>query len=350
MAERADLQGCSVKNTAIACYDAAMIILSHITALAYMRFVGPHAVAAMKRVKAGRMVASLSSASEAYERYDSFASFQGFPIRRPHLLCSTSSRKKNTPSVRFHAASHLKLTTLIQIERDVFMSTPEAVFLQLAQTSDLIDAIQLGYELCGMYTYPYQTERHFADRTSFTSCHAIEKLIDKQNNTPGVAAARQAISYVVDGSASPMETACAMLLGLPYKMGGLNFPAFTMNQKISIPAKLRLEIGRSQCFCDLAWSNQKVAFEYDSNQHHVGAERIAQDSSRRNALLRMGYKVVTLTGNQMGDAREFLRVAKTLGELLGHRIQPRCSSFDDRFFALRRAVLLDQAAIFQQNH
>ena len=326
-----------------------MIILTHITALAYMRFIGPDAVASLPRTKAKRIVASLSPPITAYEKYDCFASFRGFPVRRPHLLCAASNRKKRSPNVHFHTMSDLESITLIKLADDTFMVTPEMVFLQLAQTGNPIDVIQLGYELCGTYTYPYQTHRHFSDRTPFASRHTIENLLESRKNTPGVAPARQALTYVTDGSASQMETACAMLLGLPYKMGGLNFPSFTMNQKISVPSKLQTEVGRTQCFCDLAWRNRKVAFEYDSNMHHVGAERIAQDSSRRNVLLRMGYKVVTLTGNQMGDAREFLRVAKTLGELLGHRIQPRCSSFDDRFFALRHSVLIDQASVFQHH-
>ena len=307
--ERVNLQGCGDKNTATTCYLAPMIILSHRTALAYMRFVGSAAVSSMKRIDVRHAFDDLDAPRAAFERFETFAAFKGFDVRCPHLLCSVEKRKKSDERVTFHAVAELPRGSILLIEPDVCMVSPEMLFLQLAYGADVLDAVQLGFELCGIYSYPFQIQRDFSERAPFVSRRAMDRFLESQEGVPGVGAARRAMRYVVEGSASQMETACAMMLGLPYRLGGLNFPKFTINQKIEISKRLQAEMGRTQCFCDLAWFDRGVVFEYDSNAYHVGAERIAADSDRRNALLRMGYKVVTLTGNQMGDAREFMRVA-----------------------------------------
>lgn len=82
-----------------------------------------------------------------------------------------------------------------------------------------------------------------------------------------------------------------------------------------------------------------MAVEYDSDAYHTGAERIASDASRRNALSYLGNAVVTVTRAQVLDCDGMDKTARAIAKLLGKRLR-----FDDRTWkparlALRRELL-----------
>lgn len=324
-----------------------MIVLGNISSLAYMRLIGAEEAAALPRVANPESLGPLETSKVAYLTAASFLEAQGLPTREIHLIGTEGQRRKGYGSSVIHTMSEIPRNSLLLVDDGVCIASPELVFLQLARTAELEDLIQVGFELCGIYPHPRQVFASFDERKSFMSRSSCERFLLRQGKARKITLARAAIKHVVDRSASLMETASAMLLGLPYKLGGLGFPEFAMNEKITVPARMRHELGRIELYGDIVWPEQRVVLEYDSNLHHSGAQRIASDSSRRNALSRMGYRVVTLTGNQIYDAQEFLRTAKTLGSLLGHRIQPKVEAFETRHHSLRYAVLKDQASAFK---
>ena len=79
--------------------------------------------------------------------------------------------------------------------------------------------------------------------------------------------------------------------------------------------------------------------EYDSTLCHTGAERIAEDAARKNALEALGFTVVTATWKQVENYQEYNRFVKALAKLLGTRVRPVCSDYPARQFALRRELL-----------
>ena len=328
-------------------YYAFMFILGNISALAYMRLVGAEEIASLRRVARPQSLGPLETSKAASLAASSFLQAVGLPPCEIHLISTCAQRRRDHSDTVFHTFSEIPRNALLQVDDGVCIASPELLFLQLARTADLLDVIQIGFELCGIYPHPGQVFTSFGERKSFMTKQSCERYLAHQNGIPGLRRARAAIKHVIDRSASPMETASAIMLGLPYRLGGLGFPKFTMNEKIAVPLKMQHELGRSEFYGDLAWIDQRVILEYESNMYHSGAQRIASDSSRRNALSRMDYRVVTLTGNQIYDAQEFLRTAKTLASLLGHRIQPRVDAFEMRHQSLRHAVLKDQASTFR---
>ena len=82
-------------------------------------------------------------------------------------------------------------------------------------------------------------------------------------------------------SASHMESAFAILLGLPCRLGGFDFPDFRMNESVAVPKPLIKQIGRIKLAIDLCWSGRKVVFEYDSMQHHHHAFDMPIETVRR---------------------------------------------------------------------
>ena len=138
------------------------------------------------------------------------------------------------------------------------------------------------------------------------------------------------LRYVPEGGASPMESIVALLLSLPTSLGGYGLPVPRMNASLSVPQTLRHVGHRAHVMPDLLWESSKVFLEYDSDMHHVGADRIASDARRRDALLGMGYSVVTRTRTQYNDVREFDQLAKMLARLMGLRVRVRRKDFAEQ--------------------
>ena len=322
-----------------------MIVLSHTSALHCMRHLGAEVVARLPRALLSELDGPFASPSEALDLYLRFAHSARMEPVPLHLLKPHANRTSGSACTRIHTTRNPHECELIVLREGVFAASPETVVRQLASWGDEIDLIQLIYELCGTYAHPSNQRVPLPDRSTFTTRARLRASL-KNDGSPGIRRIHRAIERSHDRSASPMETACAMLLALPHHMGGLAFPDFEMNGKIIVPTRLKKAAGRRLCFADLLWADRMVAFEYDSDQEHCGPERIASDSSRRNALLRMGYTVITLTGRQIGQREEFLRTANTLANVLGYRIQPRCASFLKKHDRLRWRVLRDQASIF----
>ena len=117
-----------------------------------------------------------------------------------------------------------------------------------------------------------------------------------------------------------METAVQLLLCMPTRLGGYGLPMPQANVRLAVPVDLRRMAGRSEVVPDLVWPSARVVVEYDSDQNHVGAERIASDARRRSALLGMGFDVVTITNAQVRSVSEFDQLARMLAGLLGKRL------------------------------
>lgn len=140
-------------------------------------------------------------------------------------------------------------------------------------------------------------------------------------------------------SASPRESTLAELITLPCHRGGSGIENPEMNAVIPISSSNRWATDRSSFRCDLLWRDQGVAVEYDSTLCHTGAERIANDASRRNALESLGLTVVTATWRHVTNYKEYNRFARILAKHLGTRIRPNCPDYPNRQLALRSELL-----------
>lgn len=324
-----------------------MIILSHTTALHLLRHLGAETVSRLPRITLANLHLDHQSVECARNTYFEFAKSAGIPPASLHLLVPYGHPTWKDPSIVTHFSSDTRPAILIKISDEIYAPSPEYLIRQLSPLGSTTDLAQLIFELCGVYSHPTNQHLELKDRSSFTTKKSLQRYLDKHRPFRGAARFERALKLAKDRSASHMETACAILLGFPYRLGGLNFPEFEMNQRIDVPSYFKNKLKRSRCYGDLCWQKQRVILEYESNAIHVGAEKIAADSDRRNALLKTRYCVITLTGNQMYSYEEFLRTAHILAGKLGHRIQPRCKDYRKRHRALRWAVLNDQASVYQ---
>ena len=222
------------------------------------------------------------------------------------------------------------------------VSTPEFCFLQMASQLTLVQLIMLGYELCGTYSLPNQSELPvaapgFYKRQPLTSKKKLSALLANMPNIAGHQKATRALQYIQDGSASPMETRLAILLCLPSKMGGYGFALPNFNVRIDLPIAAQREIGKAFLVCDLFWPETKVAVEYDSNLYHTGAKRIADDSKRRLYLRLTGIMITSVTNDQIISNAGIEAISAVLAIDMGRRTRPH-----NRIFLAAREELRRQ--------
>ena len=205
------------------------------------------------------------------------------------------------------------------------VSSPEFCFLQLASQLPLPRIIQLGYELCGKYSIPTNKDSNvlkkgYYDREPLTSVKELQSFLERMSGVKGHQMAMRALRYLHDGSASPMETKLAMLLTLPYKMGGYSLCSPELNYRI-VPTKAAIQSGSKSFYsCDLFWPDYNLAAEYDSDLYHDNSKSITKDAKKRNVLSVMRVTVITVTREQVYDREELENVARTLASHLDKRL------------------------------
>ena len=210
--------------------------------------------------------------------------------------------------------------SFMRIEDGLYVSTPEMAFCEMASVLSLERLIALGFELCGTYRRASTFGLVRYDATPLTSPGALASFIDKSPQFKGMKKARRALPCILAGSASPRESELAMLLCLPYSLGGYGLPHPTMNAEMPLPKNVAAT-GRSSLRCDLYWPAARLDVEYDSAEFHSAARLLANDSMRRIALESMDVTSVNLTAEHLRRASLFDEAAQGIARILGKRVR-----------------------------
>ena len=200
--------------------------------------------------------------------------------------------------------------------------------------------------MCGRYSLPVAgdvelPERGFYNRLPLISIKKLTAFITSMPGFKGSKKATRALRYILDGSASPMETKLSMLLTLPYQLGGFGLPKPEMNARI-VPRKAdRRTTSKEFYICDLFWPDKGIAVEYDSNQFHTGSTHITDDARKRNTLTAMGVRVISVTAQQIFDNDEFERAARVIAKRLGKRLVYKNPGFAAAHYDLRSILNIE---------
>lgn len=210
--------------------------------------------------------------------------------------------------------------SFMRIEDGLYVSTPEMAFCEMASVLSLERLIALGFELCGTYRRASTFGSAQYDATPLTSPGALASFIEKSPQFKGVKKARRALPCILAGSASPRESELAMLLCLPYSLGGYGLPHPTMNAEMPLPKNV-VATQRSSLRCDLYWPAARLDVEYDSAEFHSAERLLANDSMRRIALESMDVTSVNLTAEHLRRASLFDEAAQGIARILGKRVR-----------------------------
>ena len=235
----------------------------------------------------------------------------------------------------------------------LMVSSPEFCFLQMADRLTLVGLIELGYELCSVYSIPPKGDSSlpkngFYNREPLTSVNKLKGFLEIMPGVKGHKKAKHALRYMLDGAASPMETKLAMFLVLPYMLGGFGFDLPELNKRIDLTKAARKDFDKDYLVCDMFWSDKKIAVEYDSDQQHTGPDRIASDSKRRTALDLSGIRVVSVTKQQLYSTAELERVARTIANHMNRRLLLKRSKFYTAHRELRK-MLFPKSSLKQRH-
>ena len=214
----------------------------------------------------------------------------------------------------------------INVDDGLIVSSPEFCFLQMASLLPLAGLILLGYEFCGSYSMPAVgdpniPERGFHTRRPLTNVKRIEAFLDRLPGAKGHQNAMKAVRYILEGSASPMETKLSIILTLPYKLGGFGFSRPVLNRRV-VPSKTEKRFsGKGSYVCDLFWPDHALAVEYDSAHFHSSQEQYVGDAKKRADLIKKGITVVTVTKQQLYNRKELETIAAAIAKRLGKRLK-----------------------------
>jgi very-short-patch-repair endonuclease len=341
------------------------LIISHNSALEYWRKAKAEVALKGEKSRITKSQTKLPKTTELQE-----IDYRGLSGPLHVLVCSDGSRKVNQ-SLRCHISSRsFPNSSFLRMGSDLIVSSPELCFLQMAEELSLVELVSLGYEFCGSYrmkgdcvTDRDEDDQGFRKDLPLTCINSLKTYIEKAAGVNGYKNAKRALCFIMDGSASPMETVLAILLTLPYKLGGYGLPKPMLNYRVDVPGSVRepadkspvliivkqkgkitglhkdMSVGNTKYYCDLYWPDKKVDVEYDSDIYHTGSDRIAKDAIRRNALMSVGVKVVTVSRGQIMDAAKLREVAELLSKQLGKRLQRPEKEFNLRHINLRKTVL-----------
>lgn len=254
-----------------------------------------------------------------------------------------------------HLVTHVQGSTaphgaMLNIGHGICICAPHFLFMQMATQLDLIDTVRLGMELCGAYSQwrlepnvmgdPYYGERPENKACTFDLPAAMRlqrtrTFVTRQKGQRGAVGARAALRFVLERSASPMETATYLLLCLPKRLGGYGLPKPILNPKLIISNP----DGTKERYPDLFWLGANIDVEYNSDESHSGEWARYRDSKREVELTVANIKVLPLTRQQLVNADEFDAFAQGLRRMLGIRSRAVDPQWAYRHDELRRRLL-----------
>lgn len=310
------------------------LIFGYESALEYWRTVGLRFLRGTKECRAATVRARKALKAKEKPRLSEGNRRPAGCVLPAKVLVGNASARVQTGSVLSCEWSFLPDRSVVDAGQGFFVSTPEFCFLQMAGRLSLARLIQLGCELCGTYVEDGNGPA-LRREAPLTSVAKLRAFVDFAPHAYGRAKALRALKYVLEGAASPMETALALLLCLPYRLGGYGIERPKLNYHVDVPSRRRKLADRGYCECDLCWPEANLVVEYDSKLYHIDPERQESDARRRGTLVSLGFTVLTASRKQVMDGGAFNRLARQVAKLTGKRLCYVDPEFTRNHLALR---------------
>lgn len=227
---------------------------------------------------------------------------------------------------------------------EVYLSSPELIFLQMAEELEFDQLVYVGYALCSEFRLDdleeggcVRREGHDAALTSVAKVRSyLEQLPRGARNR---AVALRALEYVRDGARSPREAGIAETLLLPARLGGEGYSKLALNREVRLFDGVDSR-GRDRWVTripdilvearDRGGVTRRVGIDYDADSTHAGAPRRLSDTDRRNLVAASGpFTHISLYTEQVSDYETFRRELDRIRRALGQRARPRVSAKSD---------------------
>ena len=236
---------------------------------------------------------------------------------------------------RHRVRGKLPRASLIKAGRHVLVPTPELVFCQMATVGehDEMDLALLGMELCGTYVLDVSPDswKGFTNLSEqIASRERIAKCLDSYAGMTGAPKARRALSLVLDGSNSPMETVLAVLITFPTKLGGCGLKGAALNYRVVLDDQTRM--------IDIAFPDKKVGLEYKGRAYHT-IEQSGRDDRRQNGLVGSGWTIINVWYEDLADPVLFENLISAICRSLGVRLRISVAGYANKRQILRSKTI-----------
>lgn len=234
-----------------------------------------------------------------------------------HLMVIDRRDRRADGIVRHLCESTLPEGSFMQLCEGVLVPAwPLYYMLKCREMPSLSARLMLGMELCGSYGHTvvgdrasgafFHKPRRYADGKLTTKWNypkiepattvaELQKYLQQQRGVKGLCRAKEAARYVLDGSASPAESALALMATLPCKLGGYGFAAMELNPQITVPAEKRHLTRADSYHPDGYLCQLNTDLEYESDENHCSPQAIRRDKARRNDIQALGIEVKDVT-------------------------------------------------------
>lgn len=209
--------------------------------------------------------------------------------------------------VYHHSSAAYPRDSFLEVASGVYVSAPELVFVQMAESLSFGALLALGYELCGCYS---ASSVHASVRHPLCSAERLRAYASRLSDAKGVRLARKVSRQVKPRSASPAETELAAVVSTSRVFGGLGLDKVALNEPVALPRSGQRIAHADTLICDVVWPDERIVLEYDSSAHHTDAAQIARDARRRGGLAAAGFSVRSVTASQFAEALGFQEMVR----------------------------------------
>ena len=255
------------------------------------------------------------------------------------LVFDNSVRERSSVHQTYSWSGPIPEGSFYELKPSVFIESPAFMFLHAASILSFEQLIAFGDELCGLYSFSEQEKRGFRQReVPLITTEQLRRYLDGAAGCTGRKAAIRALPFVVDRSASPMETFDEMTMCLPYRLGGYGMPEFQMNAEVPLTPRAARIARRSSCRLDMGNIDALLDVEHDGKLDHSTDEDKDSDRDRVNGLKEMGFEVIELTRHEVGDLFVYETIIERIAKILGKRIHASKKGATPERLRLRKEI------------
>lgn len=190
---------------------------------------------------------------------------------RPLEICvsSDAERPKSRSVSNTIYGSSLPSGSFIRLNEQIAISSPELLFVELANELPPAQHLLLGFELCGSFS---RDERNPIGRGTMwlppaTSVARVRSYMDGCKYLAGLPAARRTLSLLADNAWSPMEAVVAVMMALPLEENGYGLGRCALNLRYETPAHLVGSAAKESRVPDIMVEGTHVGINYEGGGH-----------------------------------------------------------------------------------
>lgn len=299
-----------------------------------------------ERASRARIDGAVAPSDDVVKRLRWFLDLEDLQLE---FLVADHGQRRKTNAMRTHLCCvDLPAGSLVPIPSgvdgmDLYIVSPELLFILLASRGTIQEAIYYGMCLCSDFRLDASAPSGVVTRTepSLTTCQRIGEYLSRATALKGVGRARRAFPHLRDHARSPKECGLGMLFGLPHSLGGLCLGTVTFNPCIKVregtqpDGKPRMARRYPDILITAHASKRNrrdIAVDYDSDSEHRRLGKISLDARRRNAIATVDHLVYySLTTSDAQDFTYLKRLADQMRRQLGIRAWPELRASIDSY-------------------